>query len=60
MADEKPKGTKMSGGLIRREKRVETDRHGNTTTQHWDGRKDVTIVATPVNTRGVAHAPGEK
>ena len=39
------KGTKVYGGLIRKEKRVETDRHGNTTTQHWDGRKDVRINA---------------
>ena len=37
------KESRGHGGLIRREKRVNTDKHGNTTTQHWDGRQDVTV-----------------
>lgn len=43
--------TKMHGGLIRRDKRVHTDKHGNTTTQHWNGRKDVHINARGVQVR---------
>jgi hypothetical protein len=54
------KPTKMSGGLIRREPRVARDRNGNTTVQHWDGRKDVTVAARPANTRAVPNTPGEK
>jgi len=35
--------------LIRKEPRVSTDpKTGATSTQHWDGRKDVTVKAKPV------------
>jgi len=53
------KGSKMHGGLIRRDKRVEKDRNGNTTTQHWDGRKDVHIKANPANVKLAVQNPGE-
>lgn len=31
--------------------RVTRDENGNKTRDHWDGRKDVKIVARPVNTQ---------
>lgn len=49
---------KMHGGLIRKEKRVHTDERGNTTTQHWDGRKDVKVTATPIRVTGGIKNPG--
>lgn len=51
---------KMHGGLIRKEPRVESDRRGNTTTQHWDGRKDVTINAERAQILAKPKAPGGK
>jgi DNA polymerase/3'-5' exonuclease PolX len=52
------KGSKMHGGLIRKDKRVVKDQNGHTTTQHWDGRKDVNIDARSIRTFGGTKNPG--
>lgn len=48
----------MYGGLIRKDKRVKKDEHGNVTTQHWDGRKDVAIHAKRATVVGNTKTPG--
>jgi hypothetical protein len=50
--------TKMHGGLIKKQPRVTKDRNGNVTTEHFSGRKDVTIQAGPLRMRGGAKSPG--
>jgi hypothetical protein len=42
------KGSKMYGGLIKKQPRITKDARGHVTTEHFDGHQDVTINANHV------------